>query len=288
MKIKRSMAFVFFSCMGMALYPVSAFAYAEGVLGVGAFFANVLMLITTLIGLLAIVAAVILAILLVRVYAVSCKNTNCKYHPRSLNLADAFDFSVIDTPGEFLIYSRDTDAADESRGSLGDPSFLLALFDESGAFRASTEDSSANTDESDVPWLDDFEPDEPRRYSSMEFTDDMIPLVLAILERQRRQAAQEQQQQRLKPHKGSGQQLRTRHPAIAATGGRRERTGEQAAVEWLVAAPVSRGRHFKAATPQLDGNEQATDERWAGVIPFMIRRAKHARSDWKFSFRRVS
>ena len=130
------------------------------------------------------------------------------------------------------------------------------------------------------PWLlwDVSLIEEPKEKPSMEFTNDMVPKVLELLNQQQQLS---QQQQDL------NQQLINR---LWGQGSKdKEKSGQSAAIEWLVDEHDHRGRHFKSA----DGNKNASSggvlnsgiDRLSDYMQLLIRRSEPVADD---GYRQVS
>ncbi|MDR3037344.1 MAG: hypothetical protein LBU31_02910 [Coriobacteriales bacterium] len=213
-----------------------------------------------LVGCLALGGSLIMICVIIHLRESACKNVECSYHPQSVRAGK--DFSQMATPEE-LLSTFDSEWGGDRETARIAAELILGESTSDEVARAEVirterlqtlpsvnrpQPSSAAAAAGVAVDFDDDEltVDEPRMSSSMEFTDDMIQQVLAALRRQEErqlqmQAEQQrlQKQQRLMLRRQLRQTQRSQRtfPSFAAVPARvfeKERTGQRAAIEWLI------------------------------------------------------
>ncbi|MDR3037348.1 MAG: hypothetical protein LBU31_02940 [Coriobacteriales bacterium] len=213
-----------------------------------------------LVGCLALGGSLIMMCVIIHLRESACKNVECSYHPQSLRVGK--DFSQVVAPAKPLSTAGSAGKGDRGTARItAEPASRETAKDKvakAGAVRTERLRALPPLDHPQPPraatvaevarGFDDDEPtvDEPRMNSSMAFTDDMIQQVLAALGRQEErqlqmQAEQQrlQKQQRLMLRRQLRQTQRSQRtlPSFAAVPTKvfeKERTGQRAAIEWLI------------------------------------------------------
>jgi hypothetical protein len=308
MRTKRSMT-ITLTCLTIILFtPSSASALAGGAVSLTTLLHDPLFMLLVLVGFLALGGSLIVACVISYRRAGIFGNAL----GRQLGGGGQYDFSGIETPVEIQALCFDSekstalggDSADtaafpavdghdatlvsaKGKSAKGSPvkdspakgnSGILRNLDEFGDpddFDAQGDLGTTGDEDSDL--FDLFEVEEPLERPSMEFTDDMIQQVIAGVER-RREAERAKQQR-----EWQAEPLLQAEPIVTLHISVKEKSGQQAAIEWLSTEQKRQGRHFRPAHSRAEGDEVKA----RGLAEYVTAPMKHSREQQETLYQRV-